>query len=295
MDFSQLKVLAIDDEESICDVLSSYMEFKGIYFKTANNLKEALAIFKEEDFNLIFLDYLLPDGTGFDALKKGFFKKSNLFLVLMTGHFKREMIRDTIKLGVHDFLLKPFQLKDVDNIFFKANDFLKSFYGFKEAVQHIKKSEIIIEMENNPLLIKGVIKLIGRNVIDAGFFEDETHIQLALTEALVNAIYHGNLEMDSSLKLNSFEKFDEEANKRMHISPFKDRKVFIKSCFDTEKFKVIIKDEGKGFDWKNNLIKQQHAFEPFGRGIFLIESIFDKIKWNEKGNEITLIKFKDSN
>ena len=293
MDFSQLRVLAIDDEESICDVLNSYMEFKGIYVKTANNLKDALTIFKQEDFNLIFLDYLLPDGTGFDALKKGYFKKDNIFVVLMTGHFKQEMIRDTVKLGVHDFLLKPFQLKDIDNIFFKANDFLKSFYGFKDAVKHIKKSEIIIEMGNNPMLIKGVIKLIGRNVIDAGFFEDETQIQLALTEALANAIYHGNLELDSSLKLKSFDKFEEEADKRMYISPFKDRKVYIKSFFDSEKFTVIIKDEGKGFDWKNKLSNNSNPLEPFGRGIFLIESIFDDVKWNEKGNEITLIKYKD--
>jgi response regulator of citrate/malate metabolism len=297
MNAPQLKILIIDDDNQVCEILSDYFEFKKISSKSVSTLKDALSLMEKDDFNMIFLDNILPDGNGVDYLKKGYFKKKNSFIVLMTGLFKSDLIKDTLKAGVDEFILKPFKLNDIDRLLFKAKNFIESFYDFEAAVEKLEYFNVRFAIDNNINLVKGVGKIILRNVVDAGFFDNESQPLIALSEVLSNAIYHGNLELSSEIKENSFIDFQKEANKRVHLEPYKNRKVYINSYFDKERFFIEVKDEGKGFDWKGLIRKLNLVMEtnlPYGRGIFLLVSIFDEVFWNEKGNEITLIKYKSN-
>ncbi len=295
MDFSQLKVLIIDDDNAICDLLETYMDMMGIYSKYTYTLKEGIEALKESNYNVIFLDNKLPDGKGVDYLKKGYFKKNSPFIILMTGFFSGDLVKDTLKAGVNEFILKPFKFDEIEKILFKAKNFIESFYDFKAAVNRLEYFNVKFVIENNINLIKGIGKILLRNVVDANFFDNENQPLIAISEVISNAIYHGNLELESSLKDHSFKKFQEEAEKRIKIAPYKDRKVYINGFFNKEKFVIEVEDEGNGFDWKGLVKKLNFSIDtvlPYGRGIFLLITIFDEVYWNDKGNKITLIKYK---
>jgi DNA-binding response OmpR family regulator len=296
MDYSDLKVLIVDDNIDICEVLEAYFQSLQIYAKYVLTGKEAIDEIKNNSYNLILLDNKLPDINGIQILKRGIIKKEKIFVVVMTGNISKDFIQEAVKLGFNEFLAKPFKLTELNNILNKALLYLSNLFNFKEAVARINKNSMEIVTDNNIGLISSISKLIIRNVVDAGFFSDENQVLLALNEVLANAIFHGNLELDSKLKEESFEAFETLAKERQIKEPYKTRRVFISSYFDKNQFSVIIKDEGPGFDWKSYLkkIKGDHLL-PYGRGLFIVMSLFDEITWNEKGNEIKLVKYKITN
>jgi anti-sigma regulatory factor (Ser/Thr protein kinase) len=124
---------------------------------------------------------------------------------------------------------------------------------------------------------------------------DALKLKLALQEAVLNAVEHGNLELESSWKeevmSDGSDKFSHIRRHRMADPSYADRLVVVTSTFDGETIKIIVKDEGKGF---------LHAQKPavavgdnlscFGRGLTLISNAVDEVRYEDGGSQVTLIK-----
>ena len=116
------------------------------------------------------------------------------------------------------------------------------------------------------------------------------NIGLCLHEALVNAVVHGNLEIPSSLKNESSEKFEQLLQEREAIPEFAQRQVNIRCQVTTKHLKFEIEDEGKGFEPKTLRLSTPTLMIPTGRGILIITAFMDEVFWNNTGNCITMIK-----
>ena len=101
-----IKAIIVDDEannqELISNLLSSYAENIQVV-KTANSVETAYQAINEYQPDLIFLDIQMPDGTGFDLLKK--FDKINFKVIFVTAH--QEYAIEAFKYSALDYLLKP--------------------------------------------------------------------------------------------------------------------------------------------------------------------------------------------
>ncbi|VAX25143.1 hypothetical protein MNBD_NITROSPINAE04-391 [hydrothermal vent metagenome] len=114
-------------------------------------------------------------------------------------------------------------------------------------------------------------------------------VELAIDEALSNAIYHGNLEVPSRLKSDNFEKFYELANERMRQEPYSSRMVDVQYKLDGGGLEVIIEDEGPGFNWREFTGDSADANDhPYGRGLVMMREFTSRIEFNEKGNRVAL-------
>jgi anti-sigma regulatory factor (Ser/Thr protein kinase)/CxxC motif-containing protein len=129
---------------------------------------------------------------------------------------------------------------------------------------------------------------------------EEAHSALALEEALVNSIEHGNLELDSSLKQSDVlfnDKYEELKTQRLKDPNYNKRKIKIKVTIDKEISSIIISDEGKGFDTARSEIAMntnekppiEQIMEHSGKGFSLIKKAFDNVQYNSKGTEIILM------
>lgn len=109
-----LRILVVDDEKRVADMFKKVFERSGHRKAvTANSGEEALSIFKNESFDLVFLDMLLPDMNGeeiFEEIKKLNPEIPVIFISAKIG-LKEEKIKET---GAYGFLQKPF---DIDQIF----------------------------------------------------------------------------------------------------------------------------------------------------------------------------------
>ncbi len=125
-----------------------------------------------------------------------------------------------------------------------------------------------------------------------------TLAQIALQEVFMNSIEHGNLEIDyeqkTSIKMkkgNYWEILISQCDQN-HL---RDRKIYVSYCLDRESVVYTIRDEGKGFQWKDYLDADRESIEKglmsnfHGVGLQIVKSAFE-VKFNEKGNEVTLTR-----
>lgn len=104
------KVLVVDDEVKILEVIKSFLENKGFVVYTADNGKEAFRIFEKENINLVILDLMLPDYTGEDICEI-IRKKSRVPIIMLTAKVEEEDMLKGLGIGADDYITKPFSLK----------------------------------------------------------------------------------------------------------------------------------------------------------------------------------------
>ncbi len=106
------KILVIDDEENIRSSLKSALERRSHAVVTAANYKQGEQ-FSKSDFDLIFLDILLPDGNGVELLEKILKENGNQTVVMISGHADIDTAVKAIQAGAYDFIEKPISLDRV--------------------------------------------------------------------------------------------------------------------------------------------------------------------------------------
>ena len=107
-------VLIIDDEEVIRKSVSRALAEKGMKSVTASNGPKALEILKEKQFDLILLDIKMPEMDGVSVLKEIKSNYPSLRVIMITGYPTIDTAVNCIKLGAADYLVKPFQLQDLE-------------------------------------------------------------------------------------------------------------------------------------------------------------------------------------
>lgn len=109
---SDIKVLIVDDEEKIVEVIKSYMEKEGFIAATAFNGREALEKYKTFKPNLIILDLMLPDINGEDLCRQIKFIEDTP-IIMLTAKVEEEYILNGLNIGADDYITKPFSPKQL--------------------------------------------------------------------------------------------------------------------------------------------------------------------------------------
>lgn len=104
------KVLVVDDELKIIEVVKSFLESKGFTVYCAEKGKEALDIFDRENISIIILDLMLPDMTG-EEICMIIRKKSRVPIIMLTAKVEESDMLKGLNIGADDYITKPFSLK----------------------------------------------------------------------------------------------------------------------------------------------------------------------------------------
>ncbi len=120
---------------------------------------------------------------------------------------------------------------------------------------------------------------------------------MAVEEALANAFYHGNLELDSALKEDGSTRFSELARTRCQQSPWKDREIRITELVTPYGLWITIRDEGQGFNVESAMKRTRDPLSVLasGRGLIMMQAFMDELVFNPSGNEVTLVIYSNHN
>ena len=106
------KILIVDDEEKIVEVLKEYALFEGFEVETASNGVEAVKKALADDFDCIIIDIMMPYMNGYDAVRE--IKKDKNTPILMVSARSEEYDKLLgFELGIDDYIVKPFSPKEV--------------------------------------------------------------------------------------------------------------------------------------------------------------------------------------
>ena len=169
------KILIVDDEDKIREVLAEYAEFEGFASEQAADGMEAVAKCKSEDFDLILMDIMMPKLDGYSAVKE--IKKIKDIPVIMLSARGEEYDKlFGFEIGVDDYVVKPFSPKEV---MARINAVLKRNNGNNKSVGQNRGTLKFDGLE---------IDMLGRNVYVDGQKAELTPKEYELLFYMVNNI-----------------------------------------------------------------------------------------------------------
>jgi len=108
------RVLIVDDEQIICDLLQDELSGRGYQCTTALNGDEALTNLAKQEFDAILLDIRLPGMSGMEVLREIWLNHINTSTIMITAVNDVNTAVEAMKLGALDYIIKPFELDRVD-------------------------------------------------------------------------------------------------------------------------------------------------------------------------------------
>jgi anti-sigma regulatory factor (Ser/Thr protein kinase) len=144
-----------------------------------------------------------------------------------------------------------------------------------------------LSLTNNPALIPLVAERLSSVV--AAKANRRQSIELALDEALTNAMLHGNLEVSSLLKEENYSAFFDLAIKRQQEEPYASRRVEVDFSLSEKLATFTIADQGNGFDWRHCMESELDVEAVCGRGLLIMTTFASSVSFNETGNRVTLV------
>lgn len=112
----RLRILVVDDESKICDVVQSFLENEGYEVMTADSGVSALSALEDDEVQIMLLDIRMPDMDGLQCLRSVKDMYPDIEIVMMSGFATLKMAKMSLKIGALDYLCKPLSfphLKDV--------------------------------------------------------------------------------------------------------------------------------------------------------------------------------------
>jgi len=109
----KVRVLVVDDEETVRKLLQRILEGAGYQVATAANGKEALYKVSLGETELVLLDIKMPEMSGIEVLSKLTAESPDICAIMVTSVVETETAVEAMKLGAYDYILKPFDRDDV--------------------------------------------------------------------------------------------------------------------------------------------------------------------------------------
>ena len=290
-------ILIVDAEEMTRFALQRKLSRSGYNIISLEKAEDALYLIKSGDVkvDLVISDIKLYKMDGIELLRRLKAMDEPLPVLLLAGKGNMEDVISALRLGADDFIRKPFDTSDVVSSVHsilrrKQEEIMAGAFG-----RFLEYEKTVYVMPNEVSLVNMISYQLTKNLIPTGFCNRTTaeNISLALKEAIGNAMFHGNLEISSSIReQDGIKKFNEEIEKRKDIPLYKDRKVKIIQEETLDYIDFSIADEGPGFDYKSipDPRDPENFFKNSGRGLLIIKVHFDEVYWNDKGNCIYLKK-----
>jgi DNA-binding NtrC family response regulator len=139
---SKGKILVVDDEETLCDLLGDSLANDGYDITKTYDGQTAINLISVTDFDAAIIDLLLPQKNGMDILKYALENKKSAKIIMATGYGEISTAVEAITLGAFDFLQKPFDLNNLKLVLRKAVEIKKE--------EDLKRAPVIESQDKQP-------------------------------------------------------------------------------------------------------------------------------------------------
>ncbi len=190
------KVLVVDDEEVIREILADFLTMEGFYVRTAEDGSDALVELSRDRFDLVLSDLKMPNMGGLELL--GAIRKHtpHVVTIIMTGFGTVETAIEAMKQGAYDYVLKPFKVEEVVHTIRRGLEKQRlqaENFRLKEALSLYKVSEAIAAS----LSLEQVVHTLTRAAID----EVDSDVVTVILSDGSGSFYRRNTELNPNFRL----------------------------------------------------------------------------------------------
>ena len=286
-------ILVVDDEEFNRELLERYLQRDGYQVVQAVDGEHAWEILTsgEHRFAAILLDRLMPrlDGMGLLARIKSEPRLSYVPVIFQTAVDDKESIAEGIRAGAFYYLVKPCNRDVVLAIVHSAVDLYVTLDAGRAAFSK-EQQQLFGMLQQANFTIKTLAEARQLATLLSEIHPDPQRSLLGLSELMINAVEHGNLEISYAEKSELLRqgRWEEEVERRQYLPGYADRHITVAYQRLPEAITVTITDQGNGFDWEPYLtLPPERAFDPHGRGIAMSKLVsFDTLEYQGRGNQV---------
>jgi CheY-like chemotaxis protein len=293
-------ILLVEDSATQAMQMRILLESAGHEVICAEDGLCAIECLSKSPCELVVTDLEMPQMNGLQLVERMRSDFPHIPSVLVTARGSETLAAEALQKGAAGYVPKSMMdsmlLKTVQDVL----GVMRTDRTYANLIDCTLQNHFILQLPSDPAMIAPAVDLpiqiaAGMEILSG----TELHrLSTAIQESLQNALYRGNLELGYD-QWKSESDFDDTGlalapivAERLAQMPYKDRTIRYDVLLTKEFVRVIITDDGPGFDITNVPIKghPRSLEESRGRGLVLIQSLTDDVKFNPAGNQIILLK-----
>lgn len=291
-------ILVVDD--SMMDrriaggLLEKQPDWKISYAKDG---QEALDLIEKGAPDLIVTDLQMPEINGLELVQEVKRSYPMVPVILMTAQGSEQIAVKALESGAASYVPKVRLSDELVSIADRVLSLAGERKTQRVLMQRMESMKARFVLTSEPRLLTSLVGHLQRTLNDMNLFQesDRLRVGVALEEALLNAAYHGNLEISSELREQDHSAYYDLARERTQLSPYASRQIYVDVDFTRDCVEYVVKDEGPGFDPSElpDPTDPVNLERPCGRGLLLMRTFMDSVKYNNAGNQVTMVKHVD--
>lgn len=292
------RILVVEDSHSQRVLLKGVLESHGFEVTAVEEGGAALDAVSRQQPHVVVTDMLMPGMDGLELVEQIRKQFPRVPTILITEYGSEDVAAEALHRGAVGYIPKRRIDSDLVPSLERVLGIAKANPRHQKLIDELVTNDLSFKLDNDLSMVPHLVSHL-QDCVRLMRLCDETallRLGIALSEAMTNAIYHGNLELSSELRNADGHNWFDFARQRSEQTPYRDRKVSVSASLSRESAKFVIRDEGPGFDPSQLPDPLCHAnlAKASGRGLLLIHCFLDEMSHNAIGNEITLIKRRET-
>lgn len=287
-------VLVVDDSTLDRRLVTRMLEEIGLEVRTANDGGDAIAQITASVPDLVLTDMQMPEVDGLGLVQHVMDAFPMLPVIVMTAFGNEELAVKALQVGAASYVPKQNLPRDLISTVKNVLAVARAKHVSRAVLGSMTRSETDYVLSNTLEGLDALIGVVKDQLRQFRLFgeHDILRVGTALYESLVNAIEHGNLEVESAQRDMPHTEYRTMLEERSHQSPFRSRHVYLTAAVSRMAVVFTVRDEGPGFDTTSlpDPTAPENVAKVNGRGLFLIRTFMDEVRFNDKGNEVTMTK-----
>jgi len=291
------RVLLVEDDPDLREALSHILDSAEMDVVVAVDGAEALKFLDAEPlaFDAVVTDRIMPNVDGVELLRtiKARREMTLLPVIILTVAAQPHQMVEGLDAGAYAYLPKPV---DADVLTSMIRSAAADWRHVQELNQHIRSdAETMTLARHARFEYRSPDQAMGIGVLLAKTCPDPDRVVMGLSELLVNAIEHGNLEIgyEEKSRLLQNQGWQAEVERRLTLPDYAERRAVVDVEQTAEGLIFTIRDQGSGFDPTKFLeIDPTRVFDAHGRGIAMARLLsFDDLRYEDGGRcAVALVK-----
>ncbi len=287
-------VLVVDDVRAERQLTEECLHRAGYEVAAASNGLEALARVDLHPIDLVLTEINLPEMDGLDLLRRLASREPAVPVVVLTGQSSEDLVLEAFRSGAKDYLRKQERFEQLPRVLRRVFDEREEERRWQESPAWIVAQRTMFRLASDRRQVCPLVETLCRlgKRLGAISDHDEVRVAVALEEALLNAVIHGNLEVSSRLKEVDGSAFDELVAEREAHPYYGRREVEVVCEVTPHEVRYQITDEGPGFNPAAvpDPCNEDRIGIASGRGMLMMRAFMDEVIYNARGNQVTLVK-----
>lgn len=292
---SATTVLVVDDSPIDRRLAGALLSKRGYAVTYASDGKDALGKIRATRPDAVVTDLMMPEMTGLELVEAVRKEHPSVPVILMTAHGSEETAINALRMGASSYVPKRRLADDLADTVAAVVEIAQDV-GRISSVDPLEAERVEFELGPDMSRLGDIVGQLEGQLVQIGICDETGVLQVgvALREAIVNAVVHGNLEVSSALLEQGGSAFAEQIEGRKKAQPYASRRARIVAKYLPTQVEYVVSDEGPGFDPSTlpDPTDISNLERASGRGLMLIRMFMDEVAFNDRGNEIRMIKRK---